>query len=169
MRARGWNCAIVHRSRIEPALHFPRLRRCWRFLYYCIVFELLFSHPTWAYRTGTFAFANAWPLWLLAVAIVTGAVAITASLWRRRQVGWRLLLPVGVLQTTLLAIVLCLLWRPVLNVERVRDRENVLAVALDASASMTYGDAERSRLQEVAAALQQGTLSRLEEIFELRL
>lgn len=150
-------------------MHFPRLRRCWRFLYYCIVFELLFSHPTWAYRTGTFAFANAWPLWLLAVAIVTGAVAITASLWRRRQLGWRLLLPVGVLQTTLLAIVLCLLWRPVLNVERVRDRENVLAVALDASASMTYGDAERSRLQEVAAALQQGTLSRLEEIFELRL
>jgi uncharacterized membrane protein len=133
------------------------------------VFELLFSHPSWAYRTGTFAFASAWPLWMLMASILAGAALLAYSLWRRRQLGWRLLLPVGVLQTTLLAIVLCLLWRPVLNVERVRDRENVLAVALDASASMAYGEADRSRLQEVAAALQQRTLNRLEEVFDLRL
>jgi uncharacterized membrane protein len=159
----------IHRSRLERALDFPSLRWCRRILYYCIVFELLLTHPSWAYRTGTFAFANAWPLWMLMAAILAGTSLIAFSLWRRRQLGWRLLLPVGVLQTTLLALVLCLLWRPVLNVERVRDRENVLAIALDASSSMAYGEAERSRLQEVAAALQQGTLARLEEIFELRL
>ena len=90
-------------------------------------------------------------------------------MWRRRQLGWRLLLPVGILQSLLAAAVLCLLWRPVLNVERVRDRENVLAVAIDASASMAYGDADRSRLQEVAAALQKGTLAKLEDTFEVRL
>ena len=56
-----------------------------------------------------------------------------------------------------------------LNVERVRDRENVLAVAIDASASMAYGEADRSRLQEVAAALQKGTLAKLEDTFEVRL
>src|SRR6185436_3238085 len=136
------------------------------------MFELLFTHPLWAYRTGVFAFASAWPLWLLVVSIIAVAVLIAASLvyvGQRRQLGWHLLLPVGILQSLLAAAVLCLLWRPVLNVERVRDRENVLAVAIDASASMAYGDGERSRLQEVAAALQNGTLAKLEDTFEVRL
>ena len=110
------------------------------------MFELLFTHPLWAYRTGVFAFASAWPLWLLVVSIIAVAVLIAASLvyvGQRRQLGWHLLLPVGILQSLLAAAVLCLLWRPVLNVERVRDRENVLAVAIDASASMAYGAGER--------------------------
>lgn len=133
------------------------------------MFELLFTHPLWAYRTGTFAFASAWPLWLLMALALPAALLIAGSLWRRRAIGWPLLLPVGVLQSVLAALVLCLLWRPVLNVERVRDRENVLAVAIDASASMAYGEADRSRLQEVAAALQKGTLAKLEDTFEVRL
>jgi uncharacterized membrane protein len=133
------------------------------------MFELFFTHPLWAYRTGVFAFASAWPLWLLAVSIAVAVVLIAATLWRRRQLGWKLLVPVGILQSLLAAAVLTLLWRPVLNVERVRDRENVLAVAIDGSASMAYGEAERSRLQEVAAALQNGTLAKLEDTFEVRL
>lgn len=133
------------------------------------MFELLFTHPLWAYRTGRFAFASAWPLWLLAASIVLAVVVIASTLWRRRQLGWRLLLPVGILQSLLAAAILCLLWRPVLNVERVRDRENVLAVAIDASASMQYGDADQSRLQQVAAALQKDTLAKLEDTFEVRL
>ncbi|MGH8186693.1 MAG: vWA domain-containing protein, partial [Steroidobacteraceae bacterium] len=138
-------------------------------LYYWPVFELLFTHPLWAYRTGTFAFASAWPLWLLATAIVAAATLIAASLWLRRRLGWRVLVPVGVLQGALAALVLCLLWRPVLNVERVRDRENVLAIAIDASSSMAYGDGQQSRLQEVVAALQKGTLEQLEKTFDVRL
>jgi hypothetical protein len=100
------------------------------------MFELLFTHPLWAYRTGQFAFASAWPLWLLIASILLAFVLIVATLWRRRQLGWRLLVPVGILQGLLAAVILALLWRPVLNVERVRDRENVLAVAIDASSSM---------------------------------
>jgi uncharacterized membrane protein len=133
------------------------------------MFELLFTHPLWAYKTGQFAFASAWPLWLLAVSILVAVGLIAATLWRRRQLGWRLLVPVGILQGLLAAAVLCLLWHPVLNVERVRDRENVLAVAIDASASMAYGDAQHSRLQDVAGALQKGTLAKLEDTFEVRL
>lgn len=133
------------------------------------MFERLFTHPLWAYRTGTFAFASAWPTGLLITLILVAAAVVAFSLWRRRALGWRMLAPVGVLQTLLLALILCLLWRPVLNVERVRDRENELAVAIDASASMAYGDAGQSRLQEVAAALQNGTLQRLEKTFAVRL
>ncbi len=133
------------------------------------MFERLFTHPFWAYRTGTFTFASAWPIGLLITLILAGAALVTWSLWRRRALGWRLLLPVGVLQTTLLALVLCLLWRPVMNVERVRDRENELAIAIDASSSMAYGDAGQSRLQEVATALQKDTLQGLEKTFAVRL
>jgi uncharacterized membrane protein len=136
------------------------------------MFQLLFTHPLWAYRTGVFAFASAWPLWVLVVSILVALTVIVATLvfmGRRRQLGLRLLVPVGILQSLLAAAILCLLWRPVLNVERVRDRENVLAVAIDASASMAYGDGERSRLQDVAAALQNGTLAKLEDTFEVRL
>lgn len=133
------------------------------------MFERLFTHPFWAYRTGTFAFASAWPTGLLVTLILLGAALVAWSLWRRRALGWRMLVPVGLLQTALLALVLCLLWRPVLNVERVRDRENELAIAIDASASMAYGDAGQSRLQEVAAALQNETLQRLEKTYAVRL
>ena len=136
-----------------------------------MVFELLFTHPLWAYRTGTFAFASAWPRWLLGASILAGGVIVTLSLARHRALGWRLLVPVGVLQTALIALVACVLWRPVLNVERVRDRENVLAIAIDASASMAHGDrddAQRSRLQDVAAQLQT-PLAELEKTFEVRL
>lgn len=151
------------------------------------MFERLFTHPPWAYRTGTFAFASAWPTGLLITLILAGALLVAWSLWRRRQLGWRLLVPVGVLQTALIALLASLLWRPVLNVERVRDRENELAIAIDASASMAHAGGAargalgrvaspdqstpggRSRLQEVAAALQNGTLQQLEKTFAVRL
>lgn len=145
------------------------MRSCHPILYYCSVFERLFTHPLWAYRTGTFAFASAWPIGLLITLILAGAALVAWSLWRRRALGWRLLVPVGVLQTALLALLACLLWRPVLNVERVRDRENELAIAVDASASMAYGTGGRSRLQDVASALQNGTLQQLEKTFAVRL
>lgn len=137
-----------------------------------VVFELLFTHPSWAYRTGTFAFASAWPLWLLAFALLVGAVVIGWSLARQRALGWRLLLPIGTLQMLFVTLLAVALWRPVLNVERVRDRENVLAVALDASASMLQPNApedlERSRLQAAVEAFNDEARDRLAQSFELR-
>jgi uncharacterized membrane protein len=139
------------------------------------VFELLFTHPLWAYRTGTFAFASGWPLWMLLAAISCALVLIGLSLWRQRALGWRVLLPVGVLQALFVALLALLLWRPVLNVERVRDRENVLAVMLDASASMAHlgerssGEDAQSRLQEAVGAFRREALDPLARSFEVRL
>src|SRR5690606_17617277 len=123
--------------------------------------------------TGSFAFANSWPLWMLAAAILVGFALIGVSLFRRRALGWRLIVPIGFLQALFVAALAVLLWRPVLNVERVRDRENVLAVALDASASMALPDdaeqGKRSRLQRAVAALEADVLQPLSNVFELRL
>lgn len=133
------------------------------------MFELLFTHPLWAYRTGAFAFASAWPRWLLIAAIVVSIAAIAFTLQRRRELGMPRLLALGVLQSTFVALLACLLWRPVLNVERVRDRENVLAIAIDASASMTHAGVERSRIDETMSALRAGALASMEEVFDVRL
>jgi len=134
------------------------------------VFEALFNHPLWAYKTGTFALASAWPLWVLLLLAIAGCALIAVTLARRKALGWSKLALLGVVQCSLLGLVLTLLWRPVLNVERVRDRENVLAVTLDASASMAVaGEAGQSRLQEAVNALQQGPLESLRKVFDVRL
>ena len=110
---------------------------------------------------------------MLAAAILVGFALIGVSLFRRRALGWRLVVPIGILQALFVAALAVLLWRPVLNVERVRDRENVLAIALDALASMALPDeaeqGERSRLQRAVAALEGDVLQPLAHVFELRL
>jgi hypothetical protein len=136
------------------------------------VFELLFSHPLWAWRTGTLAFAGTWPRGLLVGGIAIGALIVLLSLRRHRTLGWPKLAVIGTLQCLLLALIACLIWRPVLTVERVRDRENVLAIALDTSASMAYeheAGSTRSRLQVAATTLQRDALAALKRTFDVRL
>jgi uncharacterized membrane protein len=138
------------------------------------VFELLFTHPLWAWRTGTLAFASGWPRWVLGVCVIVAAVAIVLSLSRRRSVGSGKLIVLGTLQWLFLTLLLVMLWRPVLHVERVHDRENVLAVALDTSASMAFDDTPgastpQSRLQRAVASLQSDALTKLQKSFEVRL
>ncbi len=134
----------------------------------------MFTHPLWAWRTGTFAFASGWPRWMLAAAFLIGVAVIAATLWRNRPLGAGKLVTIGVLQAAFLALLLGMLWRPVLHVERVRDRENVLAIAIDTSGSMAYDDMDdsdgaRSRLQRAAAALDENALAALQRSFEVRL
>ena len=133
------------------------------------MFPLLFKHSPFAYRAGEYAFASSWPLWLLFALIAAGATLVAWSLLRRRHLLWWQRLLIGTLQTALLAVLLVMLWRPVLIVERVRDRENVVAVVMDASASMAHGEGERSRLQESVAALRGGPLDALRKTFAVRL
>jgi uncharacterized membrane protein len=136
------------------------------------VFELLFTHPLWAWRTGTLAFASVWPRWLLIACITIAALVILVTLQRRRSLGIAKLAAIAALQIAFVALLACLVWRPVLNVERVRDRENVLAVALDASASMAYEDAvdsSSSRLQRAARAFESDALNDLQQTFDVRM
>lgn len=133
------------------------------------MFPLLFKYSPYAYSAGELSFASGWPLWLLGTLIAVGAVAFTVSLLRQRHLNWWKKLIIGSMQTLLLATVLVMLWQPVLLVERVRDRENVVAVVMDGSASMAHGEGEQSRLQESVTALQGGPLDALRKSFGVRL
>ena len=133
------------------------------------MFELLFKYSPWAYRAGELSFASPWPLWVLVALTVVGLAFFAFTLYRQRNLAWWRKAIIGTLQTLLLATVLVMLWQPVLLVERVRDRENVVAVVMDASASMAHGEGDKSRLQESVAALQGGPLDALRKSFGVKL
>src|SRR5690606_6505810 len=122
------------------------------------------------FRSGELGFARGWPLWLLGVLLLAGILAITLTLLRR-QLSWPRALTLGFLQAAFLALALLLLWRPVLNVEEIKDRENVVAVLVDDSGSMNMAeqpDAPTRRAQAVAA-LDDGVLEAIGERSDLRL
>jgi uncharacterized membrane protein len=133
------------------------------------VFEFLFKYSPWAYRAGELSFASSWPLWVLIALVFAGAVLISVSLVRQGHLGIGRRVAIGVLQAAMLAVILVMLWRPVLLVERVKDRENVVAVVMDASASMAHGEGQQSRLQQAVAALEGGPLDAFRKSFGVRL
>jgi hypothetical protein len=135
------------------------------------VFEFLLGHPRSAYEAGDLAFARGWPLWIGLLLAVAGLAAIAVSLLRRRELSVPRRAGLGLLQFAFLALLLVLLWRPVLNVERIRDRENVVAVAIDDSRSMNEPDADGAPTRREAAvgALGGGVLDAIERSSQLRL
>ena len=134
------------------------------------MFEFLFKYSPTVFQNSEFVLARGWPVWLLATAVVAAAAAIAVSLARRRDtLSQPRLAVIGLLQLAMVAVVLTLLWRPSLSTQTLRAQENSVALLLDTSASMSYGDGEASRLQQAVAALEGGALEGLAELFEVRL
>ena len=134
------------------------------------MFEFLFKYSPAVFENGEFVLAGGWPVWLLAAGVVAAAAAVAASLSRRRDtLSVPRLAAVGLLQVAMVAVVLTLLWRPSLSTQTLRAQENSVALLLDASASMSYGESGESRLQQAVAALEDGALDSLADLFEVRL
>ena len=134
------------------------------------MFEFLFKYSPAVFENGEFVLAGGWPVWLLAAGIVAAAAAVGVSLSRRRDtLSVPRLAVIGLLQVAMVAVVLTLLWRPSLSTQTLRAQENSVALLLDASASMSYGEGEASRLQQAVAALEDGALDSLADLFEVRL
>ncbi len=134
------------------------------------MFELLFKYSPATFERSEFLFASGWPVWLLAFAILAGAALVGVGLVRRKLgMSPAKLVALGVLQTLMLGIVLTLLWRPALLSQTLRPQENSVAVLLDTSASMGYGDGQRSRLQEAVTALSERGLPELQSQFDVDL
>ncbi|MBN1236913.1 MAG: hypothetical protein JXB36_00355 [Gammaproteobacteria bacterium] len=134
------------------------------------MFELFFKYSKETFERGELIFASGWPIWLLVVLATAVAAAVGVSLARTRQ-GLALpkLAAIGVLQAAVLIGALVLLWRPALLSQTLRPQENSVAVLLDTSSSMTYGEGERSRLQQAVAALSDSALPALQETFDVDL
>ena len=134
------------------------------------MFEILFKYPASIFHKGHFVFLTPWPLWLLALAILAAAGLLY---WHvRRNHGMLIgLRPVAIwlLETCLVALVLFLLWHPALSIATLRPQQNVVAVLVDDSRSMSLADASGTREAAAQAVLNGGLLKSLGERFQVRL
>jgi uncharacterized membrane protein len=134
------------------------------------LFEFLFKYSPATFENGELLFASGWSSWLLVATVILAAGGIGYSVLERREsLGLSRLLVLAGLQAAVVAVVLVLLWQPALSVERLRAADNAVAVVLDTSASMSYGEGDRSRLQEAVAALTEEVIEDLAATFDLRL
>jgi uncharacterized membrane protein len=134
------------------------------------MFEFLFKYSRATYERAELVFASGWPVWLLVALIVAAAAIIGITIASRRAgLGMVRATVLGALQTALVAGVLVLLWRPALVTQTLRPQENSVAVLLDTSGSMLYGDEDESRLQQAIDSLTQSALPALESQFTVNL
>jgi uncharacterized membrane protein len=134
------------------------------------MFELLFKYPLSIFHKGKFVLLTPWPLWLLALAIL-GAAALLYWHVRRNHglLSGARPLAIWILETSLIALILFLLWHPALSVATLRPQQNVIAVLVDDSHSMTINDSSGTRLAREQAVLNSGLLQSLANRFQVRL
>src|SRR5580700_2234113 len=128
------------------------------------MFELLFKYPISLFHKGQFVFLTPWPLWLLAIAILSAAGLL---FWHVRRNHGMLSgarpMAIWLLETGLIALILFLLWHPALSIATLRPQQNVVAVLVDDSRSMSIKDSSGTREAAAQAALDSGMLKSLGE------
>lgn len=105
------------------------------------MFELLFKYSREDYARSELVYLGEWPPGLLVLLGILALLGIAFLLYRRRQ-GARAgqLVLVGLLQLAMLGVVAWALLLPTLATDRLREGENAIAVVVDASQSMGYGN-----------------------------
>ena len=139
------------------------------------MFQFLFKYPGPVFSKGRFVLLSAWPAWLLPVLIVLALSSLALVIrWRIAEVGpslrnWRVLAIWG-MQSALVALILTLLWQPAMSVSELNSQQNIIAVVVDDSHSMSLADSNgRTREAAALAALEGGVLRGLQQRFQTRL
>ena len=134
------------------------------------MFELLFKYPASIFHKGQFVFLTPWPVWVLAIAILAAAGALFWHVRRNHGMlsGAR---PVAIwlLESGLIALILFLLWHPALSIATLRPQQNVVAVLVDDSRSMSINDSSGTREAAAQSVLNAGMLKGLSDRFQVRL
>ena len=138
------------------------------------MFELLFKYPRAVFSKGDLVLLAAWPKWVLAIVLLVAAAGL-AWLIRSKlpqaspQVrNWKAG-AIWLLQFALVALVLVLLWQPAIMVAELRPQQNIIAVLVDDSRSMSIADTGATRESQAIKALQGGVLDELQKKFQVRL
>lgn len=143
------------------------------------MFELLFKYPAIMFNKGEFVFGRAWPLWLLiALSASAAAYVVFVALRARGRAEtppqstasrWLRPLVLGALSWSTLAVLLLMLWQPALSVSSLKPRQNVVAVVVDASRSMSMPGRGTTRMAEAKGLLDSSLLKALEARYPVRL
>ena len=135
------------------------------------MFELFFQQPLSVFQKGTFVFQSGWPVWLLVVLVVAGGGVLGWFGWQKtRAAGWPLLRSAAlwVMQSTIVALLLLMLWQPGISVAMLKKQQNVVAILLDDSKSMGLTDGGVVRRDEMVKTLDSGLLDELKKRFQVR-
>ena len=103
-------------------------------------------------------------VWLLFALVAAAAVVVGITIWRRRSRASASFAPRCSARCRRRSSprCSCWLWRPALVTQTLRPQENSVAVLLDTSGSMLYGDEDTSRLQQAVDSLTDSALPALE-------
>lgn len=101
--------------------------------------EWLFNYPETVWQEASPGFDNPWPVAILFLAIALALMFIAASLWAKPLRLSRKALLFS-LQGIATAVLLLMLWQPVLNLDVARQGENTVAWIVDVSKSMQSED-----------------------------
>ncbi|HEX7158818.1 MAG TPA: hypothetical protein VF214_07375, partial [Edaphobacter sp.] len=143
------------------------------------MFQLLFKYPGSVFTKGRFVLLGSWPVWLL-VALIVLSVSALGILIRVRMrdaapklQSWRRAGAIWILQSLMIAIVLLLLWQPAVTVAELSSQQNIIAVILDDSRSMSIADSgsDGRSAREAAAikTMESGVLTGLQRRFQTRI
>ena len=139
------------------------------------MFQFFFKYPFTVFTRGRFVLLGSWPVWLLPVliAVAAGGLALLIRLRSRDAApklrGWRAWV-IWAMQSGTLALLLLLLWQPAITIGELSSQQNIIAVVVDDSRSMSEADVS-GRTREAAAlgSLKGGVLAELEKRFQTRL
>jgi uncharacterized membrane protein len=138
------------------------------------MFEFLFKYPASVFSKGTFVLLGSWPKWLLVAGITASAIALAWVIWRRnkdlaKSVTRARAAVLWMLQWATIAVLLLLLWEPAISVTALRPQQNIVAVLLDDSRSMSIRDSGPSREQQAIELLNTRLLPELRKQYQVRL
>jgi uncharacterized membrane protein len=139
------------------------------------MFQFLLKYPSPVFTKGQFVLLSAWPAWLLPVLILISAGALALLLrWQMRNSQAKLHLgragAVWGMQSAEVALLLLLLWQPAIIVGELSSRQNIIAVVVDGSRSMSIADSDgKTREAAAIAALEGGVLAGLKDRFQTRI
>src|SRR6185437_12899126 len=138
------------------------------------MFQFLFKYPAATFSKGQFVLLGPWPKWALLLAILAAAAGLgwlIRSLLPRaapRLQSWRAGI-IWLLQAALAILVLILLWQPAITVAQLKPQQNIIALLMDDSRSMSLANDGTTRLAQGVKLLQGGVLAELQKKFQTRL
>jgi len=136
--------------------------------------QWLFKYPSAVFAKGEFVLLGSWPKWLLGLLLLATAagLALLIRLHLPRSApslrSWRAGV-VWLLQFSLVALLLILLWQPAIMVPELKPQQNIIAVLIDDSRSMSISEGSATRQAQAITALQSGVLAELQKNFQTRL
>ena len=138
------------------------------------MFQFLFKYPRTVFAKGQLVLLGPWPTWVLWLLIAIAAIGLGWTIRRRLPSAvaplrtWRGGL-IWFLQSALAAVVLLLLWQPVVMITELKPQQDIIAILVDDSRSMSAAEDGSTRLAQAVTALQEGTLTGLQKKFQTRL